>query len=107
MLMHLTLLLAYFMPLLSIVAPLIMWQVKKDESPFIDDHGKETLNFHISVLLYGVPGLLLTITGLLACIGIPVLAFAVILGVVGLILASIAAQKGEYYRYPMCIRLIR
>ena len=101
--MHLTLLLALVMPVLSVIAPLAMWMARKDTSPFIDDHGKETLNFHISVLIY------FAISGLLAMIiiGIPMLIAAFVLALIGMIKASTAAHRGEYYRYPACIRLIK
>lgn len=102
-LMHLTLLLALIMPILSVIAPLVMWLAKKDQSPFIDDHGKETLNFHISILIYyAISGLLV-----LVAIGLPLLIVVFILSLIGLVKASLAANRGEYYRYPMCIRLVR
>ena len=101
-LMHLTLLLAIIMPVLGVIAPLGMWLAKKDQSRFIDDHGKETLNFHISVLIYfAISGLLLIVV-----IGVPMLIAACLLALIGMIKASTAANRGEYYRYPACIRLI-
>ena len=101
-LMHLTLLLALIMPVLSVIAPLVMWMAKKDQSPFIDDHGKETLNFHISVLIYyAISGILV-----IAVIGLPMLIAVFILSLIGMIKASSAASRGEYYRYPACIRLV-
>ena len=103
MLMHLSLLLAAPAPFLSIVAPLIMWQIKKRESPFLDDHGREAVNFHISVLIYGLIGLVLT----MVVIGIPLLIGVYALGIVGIVLSSIAAKHGEYYRYPMCLRFLK
>lgn len=104
MFMHLTILLSGALAVLAIIAPLIMWQVKKDNSPFIDDHGKETLNFHISLYLYAALGFaLLPVCGL----GIGVWVAAGVLAIVGCILASVAAHRGEYYRYPMCIRFLR
>lgn len=107
MLMHLSLILATVFPILSAIVPLIMWQIKRGESPFVDDHGKESLNFHITLLIYAIPGVLLIFTGLGACIGIPMLTGVYVLGLVGLIISAIAAQNGEYYRYPMCIRVVR
>lgn len=101
--MHLTLILATAAPVLSVVAPLTMWLIKKDESHFLDDHGRETLNFHISILIYGLLSLLL----MLVCVGWPILILTYVLGIVGMIQASTAANRGEFYRYPACLRLVR
>lgn len=102
-LMHLTLLLSVIMPVLGVIAPLAMWMAKKDQSPFIDDHGKETLNFHISVLMYYAISVILA----MAIIGFPMIIAVFILSIIGMIKASTAAHRGEYYRYPACIRLIK
>jgi len=87
---------------LGIVAPLIIWIMKKDESHFIDDQCKETLNFHISVYLYGLLFGALSVV----LIGIPLL---VVLGIATLVLPIIAAVKandGVYYRYPFIFRFV-
>lgn len=104
MCMHLTLLLAGV--LVPVVPGLIMWVIKKDESPYIDDHGREAVNFQISLIVYA---LALVPVGFLTCtvgfwIGGPAIG---ILAILGLIFASIAAYKGRYYRYPACIRFIK
>lgn len=100
---HLTVLLIHLG--LPVVPALIMWLIKRDESPFIDDHGRECLNFQISLILYS----LLTIPiGFLTCgVGWALWAPIYILGIVGLIMAAVAANKGRYHRYPMTIRFIR
>jgi len=105
--MHLTLLLAYVFWGISLIAPIIMWQVKRTESNFIDDHGRETVNFHLTLLLYALVGVAFFLTGIGACIAIPLWFFAAVLGIVGMILAATAAGRGEYYRYPACIRFVR
>ena len=98
---HLSLLAWHFG--LIVIPALVMWLVKRHESPFLDDHGKEALNFQISLVIYGVVGLLL----IPACgIGVVVWGAAYILGLVGMILGAVAANRGEYFRYPACIRLI-
>lgn len=104
--MHLALLGNLVAPGLIVIAPLIMWLIKKEESPFVDDHGREALNFQISlVLMWLIVVPLLTIV---TC-GIGALGFIVITVVsfIGMIQGSMAASRGEYYRYPMCIRLIK
>ena len=103
MLIHLSLLLCAVAPFLSVLAPIIMWQVKKADSPFLDDHGREAVNFHLTVLLYGVCSFVL----MFVVIGIPLLVGVNALAIVGIILSSIAAKRGEYYRYPMCLRFLK
>lgn len=90
-----------------IIPPLValaLWQIKNNDSPFIDDQGKEALNFQISLILLAIILIPITIltcgVGAVLYIGLPVLA------IVGGILGGIAASKGRYFRYPMCIRLV-
>lgn len=85
-----------------VVPQLIFWLLLKDKSPFIDDHGKEALNFQISIVLYAfIFGLLIFIL-----IGIPLLIALPFFQIIFAIVAAIAAGRGAYYRYPMTIRLI-
>lgn len=112
-LLHLSLLGYVVAPFLMFVAPLVMWLVKKDESRFIDDHGRETLNFHITLMIYTF--VLPLATGLIALVtcglGIPLVIAAAllpfVLGIIGMIAAATSANRGEYYRYPMTLRFIR
>lgn len=96
---HLLLLAGHFVP---IVPSLVLWLIKREQSAFVDDHGKEAVNFQISIVLYLVAGVVLSFI----CIGIPLIMAAYALAIVGMILAAVAANRGEYFRYPMCIRLI-
>ena len=99
---HLTLLAVHIVPV-PIVGALIMWLIKKDESAFVNDHGREAVNFQITLLLYG----LLAIPLVYACgIGILLALAAWALGLVGMVLAAVAANKGRFYRYPACLRLV-
>src|SRR5262245_57550403 len=86
---------------LGFLVPLIVWLIKKDQSRFVDDQGKEALNFHITILIgHAVGGATICLTfGLL---NLAVYVVAVVFGV----MAGIAANKGEVYRYPLNIRLI-
>lgn len=103
MFIHLTLLAVHLIPV-PVVPALIMWLIKRDQSPFIDDHGKEAVNFQISLVLYSLVGFpLMFVCG----IGIAVWVAAYILGIVGLILAAIASNKGQFYRYPVCLRFVK
>ncbi len=92
----------------NIVAPLIIWQIKKEDFPFVDEQGKEALNFQISMSLYGIIG---SVACLITCIGavlIPFLIGAVyIVDLVFLLIAAVKANDGFHYRYPLCIRFIK
>src|SRR5438309_347332 len=97
-------LLGFFVPgAVHILAPLIVWLIKKDESAEVNEHGKEALNFQISMLIYSI------ISGILCLIliGFALLAILHLLNVVLVIIASIKASEGKLYRYPITIRLIK
>ncbi len=102
MLCHLTSLSGYFVPLGNILGPLIIWLVKKDQMPLVDDQGKESLNFQISVTIYFLVSAIL----IMVFIGILLVFAVVIFHLVFTIIATVKASQGEAYRYPMCIRLI-
>jgi len=88
----------------NIVAPLIFWQLKKDEHPFIDENGKEAVNFQISMSIYTlVSAALIPVF----CIGIPLLIAVGIVDLVFLLIAAIKANNGQHYRYPLTIRFIK
>jgi len=93
----------YLIPLGHIIAPLIIWLIKKDESPFVDDQGKESLNFQISISIYAIIAALLTFV----VIGIVLLIALLIFDVVMVIVATVRANSGERYRYPLCMRFIK
>jgi uncharacterized protein len=86
-----------------ILGPLIVWLVKRGDSTEIDEHGKESLNFQISMLIYNlIAGVLC-----LVLIGFVILGILHILNLVLVIVASIQASEGKLYRYPITIRLIK
>ena len=87
----------------SIIAPLIIWQIKKDEFPFVNEQGKEAVNFQISMLIYAL------IAGALICVGIGIFLLPVVgvFDLVFLLIAAVKANNGEHYRYPLSIRFIR
>ena len=102
MLCHLTTFSGFIIPMGNVIAPLIVWMIKKDEYPLVNDQGKESLNFQISILIY----LLVAIILIIVLIGIPLLIAILIFDIVAVIIASIRANEGEKYRYPFAIRLI-
>jgi len=87
----------------SIIAPLIIWQIKKNEFTFVDEHGKEAVNFQISILLYSV----ICIPFIFICIGTIMLVAVGIFDIVCLLIGAVKANNGEHYRYPICIRFIK
>ena len=102
MAMHLSLLASGL--LLPVIPALVMYLIKRGESPFVDDHGREALNFQITLLIYAAVGLAL----IPACgTGFVVLVAALVLGIVGMILAAVAAIQRRHFRYPACIRFLR
>ena len=91
------------------LGPLILWLVKKDGSRFVDHHGREALNFQLTVLLAMVCLGSATFVLMFVFIGIlliPVLMLLPLFALIVEILAAIAAQRGEWYRYPCCIRFV-
>jgi hypothetical protein len=100
---HATALVGFLVPVAGhIVGPLIVWLAKRQDSPEIDAHGKESMNFQISMLIWNV------IAGILCLvlIGIPILILLHILNIIFVIVATIQASEGKLYRYPLTIRLI-
>ena len=101
---HATALAGFFVPWAGhILGPLIVWLAKRSDSPEIDEYGKESLNFQISMLIYNVIAAVLC----LVLIVFIILAILHILNLVLVIIASIQASEGKFYRYPMTIRLIK
>jgi uncharacterized Tic20 family protein len=84
---------------LPFLGPLIVWLIKKDQSPFVGDQAKEALNFQIALLI----AVLICIA---TCIGAILAPFVGIAGLVYSIIGALEANKGVYYRYPYTIRLI-
>ena len=101
---HLAGLCAFIIPAVgNIVGPLILWQIKKDEYPFVDEQGKEALNFQISMTIYGLISAALTFV----CIGFFLLAAVAVVDLVFLLIAAVKANNGQPYCYPLAIRFIK
>ncbi len=104
MLCHLSALVSYVgLPFGNIIGPLIVWLVKKDDHEFIDDQGKESLNFQITVTLAMIASGILCII----LIGFPLLILTLVASLVFTIIGAVKASTGERYRYPFNIRLLR
>lgn len=112
LLCHLSLLGHLVLPLVTIIAPILIWASKKDQSRFLDDHGREVINFQITIMIYSIVlPILAAVIGAVTCgVGlillVPAAFLPYVLGCIGMILGSIAANRGEYFRYPMTFRFI-
>ena len=104
MLCHLTALSGLLgVPFGQILGPLLIWLLKRDEYPFADDQGKESLNFQLSMLIYTLGSVLL----ICLCVGIALILLIQVFNLVLVIVASVKASYGERYRYPLTIRFFR
>lgn len=119
---HLSALSVYIgVPLGNILVPLIIWLIKKDELPQVDEHGKQSLNFQISLTIYAILAAIFFAALIMAAfiiggeyaprvivIFIPLLFIFFVLAHLALtIIGSIKAGEGIVYRYPMAIRFLR
>ena len=86
----------------NVLVPLVLWLMKRNESAYVDEHGREALNFQISMTIYGI-GVGLLAWVLVGFLLIPPLA---IFHFVMMVIASVRASQGESYRYPLTLHLI-
>ncbi|MDF7805956.1 DUF4870 domain-containing protein [Pontiellaceae bacterium B12219] len=102
---HLSALIGYLLPVPSanFIGPLVIWLMKREEGAFVDEQGRESLNFQLSILIYVIG------CGILMLIGIGMLLIfpLVVFGFVCPIIGAIKASNGIAYRYPLCIRFIK
>ena len=103
MLSHFSALCMFIFPFGNILAPLIIWLIKKEEVPFVEDQAKEVLNFQISMTIYMIGSVIL----FLILIGIPIFIGLGIFNVIITIIAGIKANDGKAYRYPINLRLVK
>jgi hypothetical protein len=99
---HLSTFAGLVVPFGSVIGPLAVWLTRRDRDPFIDQAGREALNFGISIAIYGS----LMLVAALMLVGIPLLVVGVIGWVVLASLAAVKASQGQSYRYPLTIRLV-
>jgi uncharacterized protein len=100
---HLAALAGFVIPFGNIIGPLVIWQIKKNEMPFVDDQGKESLNFQITVAIALIVCVLLMVI-LIGALLLPIVGIgALILTIIG----AVRANAGEHYRYPFALRLIK
>ena len=99
---HLSGLAGFVFPFGNIIAPLVIWMIKKEEYPLVNDQGKEAINFQISMTIYIIASIIL----IFLVIGIPLLIILGLFSLIVVIIASIKANEGEKYRYPFTIRFL-
>jgi len=109
MLCHLAALSAFFSGIGLVLGPLIVWLIKRDEMPFVNDQGKEALNFNITVFIVSAALWIISIVtlGLGLLIAVPLWIVIALIWLIVTIVAAIKANDGEYYRYPFALRLIK
>jgi uncharacterized protein len=100
---HLSTFAGLVLPFGSVIGPLAVWLTRRNEDPFIDDAGREALNFGISIAIYG----LVMLVAALMLIGIPFLIVGLVAWVVLASLAAAKASQGQGYRYPLTMRFVR
>ena len=103
MLCHLFGLLGLIIPAGNVIGPLLIWLFKKDEHPFIEDQGREALNFQITFTI----AMMVSVFLALVYVGLFLLAILGIADLILIIMASSAASRGENYRYPFSIKFLQ
>ncbi len=100
---HLSALAGMVIPFGNIIGPLVMWLIGKDTQPFVDDQGKEALNFNLTVTLASIVCFIL----MFVIIGYFLGAILFIAWFVFVIIAAVKANEGIAYRYPLTLRIIK
>ena len=108
---HLSSFASFLIPLGNILGPLVIWLLRKDDLPSVDKHGKAALNFNISIAVYGLIAVAISLPLIFILIGIPLL-FASIAGLfiwwlIATVVAAVKAGNGEFWEYPLSIRFLR
>ena len=99
---HLGTLAGYIIPLGNIIVPLVVYVSKKDESEYIGEHARESLNFQITFTLL----IIAAVITIVLMVGILFLIVLPIVNLIFIILAALAIDKGEFYRYQLAIKYV-
>jgi uncharacterized Tic20 family protein len=87
----------------GVIGTLIIWQIKKDNNPYIDEQGKEAVNFQISMSIYFIASVILCFI----CVGAFLVLATIIVFFVFMLIAAVKANNGYHYRYPLTMRFIK
>ena len=104
---HLSAFAIYFTGIGHLVGPLVIWLAKRSGNPFINDQGREALNFQITWTIMMVANCILFITIIGAVIAAPLFYILPVYHVICMIIAAIKANDGVAFRYPLTLRLIK
>ena len=110
MLCHLSALAGFIIPFGNMLGPLLVWQIKKNEIPSVNVHGKAALNFQITVTIAALIGVVVAIVLSFFCVGFLLFPIVILIGLAGLVFAIIAgikANNGEDYKYPFSLQLVK
>ena len=100
---HLSALIGFVIPFGNVIAPLVLWLIKKDTLPYANSQGKEAVNFNITIAIAAVVSTILC----LVVVGVFLLFALFIVWLVFVVIATVNASNGVAYRYPMTIRFIQ
>jgi uncharacterized protein len=103
MFLHFSLLAGFIIPILGLIVPIIIWQLKKTDLPEIDAHGKVVVNWIISAIIYWIVCVLLVF----ALIGYPLLFVLAAVCIIFPIIGGIKANNGELWKYPLSIQFLK
>lgn len=101
--MHLSQFAGFVVPFAGLILPIVMWATNKDESEMVDQHGKEILNWIISVVIYSIVAFILSFI----LIGIFLALALFVLGIIFPIIGAVQAGNGKFYNYPLSITFVR
>ena len=110
MLCHLSALAGFVIPFGNMLGPLLVWQIKKNEIPSTNVHGKAALNFQITVTIAALVGMVVAVILSFFCVGFLLIPIVILIGLAGLVFAVIAgikANNGEEYKYPFSFELVK
>ncbi len=99
---HLSSFAGFIIPFGGIIGPIVVWSIKKDQYPLVDDQGKEAINFSISMIIFYLAAAILVFV----LIGLPLLIALFFFRLIITVVAAIRANEGVRFRYPMSIRFI-
>jgi len=103
MFIHLSQFCGYAFPLAGLIVPIVLWQIKKNDSELIDRHGRIVVNWIITEFIFAIVFLLLCFV----LIGIPLLIALAIVGVIFPIVGAVKASSGEAWTYPCSIKFLK
>ena len=93
----------YIIPLGSIIVPVILWQVWREKDPYLDEMGREAVNFQLTMLLY----YLICFVLFFVLIGMVLIFAAMIFHLTFIVIGALQTSRGNHYRYPMIVRFIK